>query len=63
MNTTIDIASLGKEGYVIRTVGNDLLIVGGALRGNLYGVYGLLEDHMGCRWFTPDCSRIPKWTA
>jgi hypothetical protein len=60
LKTDIDVASLGKEGYVIRTVGDTLVIVGGALRGNMYGVYGLLEDHLGCRWFTPDCSRIPK---
>jgi hypothetical protein len=60
LKTDIDVASLGAEGYVIRTVGDHLVIVGGALRGNMYGVYGLLEDHLGCRWFTPDCSRIPK---
>ena len=60
LKTGIDVAALGKEGYVIRTVGDHLAIVGGSLRGNMYGVYGLLEDHLGCRWFTPDCSRIPK---
>jgi hypothetical protein len=60
LGTGIDLVSLGREGYVIRTVGDHLVIAGGALRGNLYGVYGLLEDHFGCRWFTPDCSRIPK---
>jgi hypothetical protein len=60
LKTGIDIASLGKEGYVIRTIGNSLVIAGGPGRGVLYGVYGLLEDHLGCRWFTPDCSRIPK---
>ena len=40
----LDLPSLGQEGYVIRTVGNRLVIAGGELRGNLYGVYGLLED-------------------
>lgn len=60
LKTDIDVASLGHEGYVIRTAGDSLVIVGGALRGTMYGVYGLLEDHLGCRWFTPDCSRIPK---
>ena len=35
------------------------MIAGGPLRGNLYGVYGLLEDHLGCRWFAPGVSRIP----
>lgn len=52
---------LGPEGYVIRTVGPRLVIAGGALRGNLYGVYGLLDDHLGCRWFAPGVSRIPKY--
>lgn len=56
----IDVASLGKEGYVLQSRGKNLLIAGGEPRGTLYGVYGLLEDHLGCRWFTPDVSRIPK---
>lgn len=59
LGATIDFKRLGDEGYVIRTVGPHLVIAGGALRGNLYGVYGLLEDHLGCRWFAPDVSRIP----
>jgi len=59
LTTSIDMSQLGKEGYVIRTVGPHLVIAGGALRGNLYGVYGLLEDHLGCRWFAPGVSRIP----
>ncbi|HPG66911.1 MAG TPA: DUF4838 domain-containing protein [Candidatus Hydrogenedentes bacterium] len=60
LDTAIDFNALGNEGYVIRTVGPHLVIAGGDLRGNLYGVYGLLEDHLGCRWFTPEVSRIPK---
>jgi len=58
----IDFADLGHEGYVIRTVGRHLVIAGGRLRGDMYGVYGLLEDHLGCRWFAPGVSRIPKRT-
>ena len=60
LDTKIDFKALGQEGYVIRTVGDRLVIAGGELRGNLYGVYGLLEDHLGCRWFTPKVSRIPR---
>lgn len=56
----VDYQALGDEGYALFTLGPHLLIQGGALRGNLYGVYGLLEDHLGCRWFTPTVSRIPK---
>ncbi len=53
-------ARLGQEGFVIRTRGPALAIVGGRPRGTLYGVYSFLEDSLGCRWFTPDVSRIPR---
>jgi hypothetical protein len=55
----LDLAALGPEGYWLLTVGDRLVIAGGPPRGTLYGVYGLLEDHLGCRWFTPEVSRIP----
>jgi hypothetical protein len=51
---------LGPEAYVIRTRGPILAIAGGRPRGTLYGVYSFLEDELGCRWFTPEVSRIPK---
>jgi hypothetical protein len=54
-----DSSRLGREGYVLRTVERNLFIRGGSPRGLLYGVYGLLQDHLGCRWFTPEVSRIP----
>jgi hypothetical protein len=60
LKVEIDTGKLGKEGYVLRTVGPHLVIAGSGVRGALYGVYGLLEDHLGCRWFTPAVSRIPK---
>jgi len=56
----LDPAALGREGYVLRTAGTRLVIAGGEPRGTLYGVYGLLEDHLGCRWFTPELERIPR---
>src|SRR5262245_37339850 len=55
-----EVAGLGKEGYVLRTRGAALAIVGGRPRGTLYGAYSFLEDSLGCRWFTPEVSRIPK---
>jgi len=60
LSVDIDFDALGPEGYVIRTLGSRLIIAGGSKRGNMYGVYGLLEDHLGCRWFAPGVSRIPK---
>jgi len=60
LGVTIDVRALGAEGYVLKTVGSSLAIGGSDVRGVMYGVYGLLEDHLGCRWFTPEVSRIPK---
>lgn len=50
---------LGSDGLVIRTVGGDLILAGGEPRGTLYAVYTFLEDYLGCRWWTPQVSRIP----
>jgi len=46
------IGDLGEEAFLIETRDRDLYIVGG-LRGALYGVYTLLEDHLGCGWYMP----------
>ncbi|MDQ6480082.1 alpha-glucuronidase family glycosyl hydrolase [Dyadobacter sp. LHD-138] len=37
-------AAFGKEEYIIRSDGKNLLIAGGAPRGTLYGVLGYLGD-------------------
>ena len=50
---------LGSEGFVLRTEGNHVVIVGGRQRGTMYGVYTFLEK-LGCRWFTRDLGVIPK---
>ncbi|MCD6352223.1 MAG: DUF4838 domain-containing protein, partial [Armatimonadetes bacterium] len=60
LGVKIDFERLGKEGFTIRTVPPHLVIAGGKLRGTMYGVYTFLEDHLGCRWFSTDCSYIPK---
>ena len=52
-------AALGNEGYLVRTDGS-IWIAGATSRGTLYGVYALLEQKLGCRWFTPEVSRIPS---
>ena len=56
----IDFEPLGDEGFVIRTAPPHLVLAGGRQRGSLYAVYTFLEDHLGCRWFTPTVSRIPN---
>jgi hypothetical protein len=60
LETTIDLPKLGKEGFTIRSVGPRLIIAANSGRGTMYGVYAFLEEYLGCRWFTSDCSRISK---
>jgi hypothetical protein len=50
---------LGLEGLQIRTDGQKVILAGNQ-RGVLYAVYTFLEDYLGCRWFTPDCSTWPR---
>ncbi len=52
--------AIGADGIVIRTVGNALVLAGPRPRGTLYAVYTFLEDQVGCRWWTPTESTIPR---
>ncbi len=60
LNAGVVLKDLGDEGFAIQTVGPHLVIVGGRLRGTMYGVYTLLEEQLGCRWYTSTVSYIPK---
>lgn len=40
-------------GYIIRQVGNDLILRGPSEYGSSNAVYGLLEDFLGCHWYMP----------
>ena len=52
----------GEGEYEIRTVGKKLVIAGAPIRGTINGMYGFLQDHLGCRWFTPGCMKMPRQT-
>lgn len=53
-------AQPGLDGFTLRTAGKRLLISGIGPRGTLYGVYALLEDNLGVRWYTPDFEHVPQ---
>jgi hypothetical protein len=55
----ISFQQLGPDGFIIKTVGNDLLLAGGNGRSNTYAVYTFLEKYIGCRKYTPDFAFIP----
>ena len=56
---------LGADGFIIRSAGHDLLLLGGGPRGKLYAAYEFVEAHLGVRWFNSDASDeiVPKRSA
>ncbi|PHX74603.1 MAG: hypothetical protein CK547_02290 [Chitinophagaceae bacterium] len=48
------------ESFHYINFGPDIYIYGGKTRGTMYGVMSFLENEMGCRWYTPSASIIPK---
>ncbi len=57
---TVDRASLGDDGIVIKTVGEKLILSGGIKRGSIYAVYNFLEKYFDCHWFTYNLTVIPE---
>lgn len=51
---------LGDGGFTIQTKGKDLFIAGYKDRGTLYGVYHLLDNILGVRWYADDFTVVPK---
>ncbi len=56
----IDASKLGREEWVIETVGQDLVLTGGRPVGSLYAVYEFLETDVGCRWLDRDTEIVPR---
>ncbi len=50
---------LAVEGYALETVGENVYLVGGSGRGLLHAVYSLLEEDLGCRWYSPTAVDTP----
>src|SRR5439155_22882559 len=50
---------LGNDGFIIKTIGDRLVIAGPGPRGSMYGTYDLLEK-LGVRWFTSKVTLVPK---
>ena len=50
----------GKQAYRIHTEGNRLFLTGRSDMGLTHAVYGLLEDHLGARFFSQDYEVVPE---
>jgi hypothetical protein len=51
-------AKLGDEGFIIKTIGDRLVLAGPGSRGTMYACNTFL-DHLGVRWFTSKVTEIP----
>lgn len=54
----VDPAKLGPEGYVLRTAGPRVLVLGSDVRGAMYGCTALLEK-LGVRFYAPKVTATP----
>ncbi|MGD9495660.1 MAG: DUF4838 domain-containing protein, partial [Armatimonadota bacterium] len=56
----IDVVALEPEAWVLRTEGDDLIVVGGRPRGTLYAACHFLEDAIGVHWWSPWAESVPQ---
>jgi len=52
-------AEFEEDEYFLKTEGENIHIVSNNPRGLLYGVYALLNEKWGCRWYTRQVAKIP----
>jgi hypothetical protein len=55
-----DPAKLEPDEFALKTNGTNLYITGGSHKGLIYGVYYLLEKHVGCRFYAPGAGEVSK---
>lgn len=51
------LAGMDPDSFVVKTMGENLVLVGATDRATLYAVYDFLENDLGCRWLGPS----PVW--
>jgi len=56
-------SDLKAEGYAIDIINGNLYLYGGRTRGLLDGIYSMLEEDLGCRWYTNSFQYIPKMSS
>lgn len=55
-----DEETLNGDGFIVKSLGDDLYICGGIDRGTLYGVYDIVEYFFGVKFLTADYTHIPN---
>ena len=57
---TVNYDEFKEDGFILKTKGTNLFILGGGNRGTLYGVYDWLEKIIGIRFLDSEVTHIPK---
>ena len=52
-----------NDSFTWKSKGGDIFLWGDTDRGTLYSVYSILEEELGCRWYTSSVSLTPKWDS
>src|SRR5690606_13313517 len=52
--------NLTRDGYIIRTIEDELIIAGGEGKGVLYAAYTFLDKYLGCRKFSAEVTYVPR---
>ena len=52
--------NLTRDGYIIRTIEDELIIGGGEGKGVLYAAYTFLDKYLGCRKFSAEVTYVPR---
>ncbi len=60
MDKNVVSEQLKPEEWIIRSIGNDIILTGGQPRGALYAVYRFLEDYVGVHWWNPWEEHVPN---
>ncbi len=55
--------NVSREGFVIRMSGQRLYLYGGSPRATLYAAFCLLEEQLGCRWWSYNEENVPRTAA
>jgi len=52
--------NLAVEGYALDVIDKNIYLYGGSGRGLMNGVYSMLEEDLGCRWYSTSSIDTPK---
>lgn len=55
----VDWGRLGPDGFVVRSVGEHVVIAGNTPGGTMYGVNWFLDRKVGVKWLAPDYEHVP----